>query len=112
MKKLLSCAVLLAGLALPALAQEDSAASHDAHHPATRNTADMTQGEVRRIDLAGGRITLRHGPIANLGMPPMTMVFVVSDKAQLEGLAVGDKVQFVADKQGSQYVLTELKAAD
>jgi len=108
MKKLLIACLLGSSLSLGVQASDE----HAGHHGAVQTEASMSQGEVRRIDLAGGKVTLRHGPIANLGMPPMTMVFVVSEKAQLEGLAVGDKVQFVADKQGSQYVVTELKAAD
>ncbi|WP_445937143.1 copper-binding protein [Pseudomonas sp.] len=45
-----------------------------------------------------------------MGMPPMTMVFSVKDAAELEGLNVGDKVQFVAQQQGSQFVASELQA--
>ena len=64
---------------------------------------------MRKIDAANQKITLRHGPLANIGMPPMTMVFQVEDAAQLEGLKVGDKVSFVAQQQGSQFVATDLK---
>jgi Cu(I)/Ag(I) efflux system periplasmic protein CusF len=73
--------------------------------------AAMSQAEVRKIDAAKQKITLRHGPLANLGMPPMTMVFSVKDAAELEGLNIGDKVQFVAQQQGSQFVATELQPA-
>ena len=66
---------------------------------------------MRKIDAANQKITLRHGPLANIGMPPMTMVFQVEDAAQLEGLKVGDKVSFVAQQQGSQFVATDLKTA-
>jgi Cu/Ag efflux protein CusF len=45
-------------------------------------------------------------------MPPMTMVFQVRKPDQLDGLKVGDKVQFVADKQGSQYGVSELQKAE
>jgi Cu/Ag efflux protein CusF len=41
----------------------------------------------------------------------MTMVFEVKDAALLEGLEVGDKVGFVVEQQGSQYVVTELQGA-
>ena len=33
-----------------------------------------TEGEVRKVDKAAGKITVKHGPIANLDMPGMTMV--------------------------------------
>ena len=71
----------------------------------------MSQGEVRKIDAARQKITLRHGPIANIGMPPMTMVFDVKDATLLEGVAVGDKVGFVVEQQGSKFVVTELQGA-
>ena len=99
MKNLLSVIALACALASPVFASQHSAS------PAT------SQGEVRKIDAANQKITLRHGPLANLGMPPMTMVFQVQDAAQLEGLKVGDKVSFVAQQQGSQFVASELQAA-
>ncbi len=80
-------------------------------HEAVQTTASMSQGEVRKIDAARQKITLRHGPIANIGMPPMTMVFDVKDAALLEGVAVGDKVGFVVEQQGSKFVVTELQGA-
>ena len=53
--------------------------------------------EVRKVDLAAQKITLRHGGIKNLDMPPMSMVFKVADPALLEALKPGDQVQFTAD---------------
>jgi Cu/Ag efflux protein CusF len=87
---------------------------HSSHkgHEAVQTSTSMSQGEVRKIDAANQKITLRHGPIANIGMPPMTMVFQVRKPDQLDGLKVGDKVQFVADKQGSQYGVSELQKAE
>jgi Cu/Ag efflux protein CusF len=54
---------------------------------------------VRKVDTANQKITLRHGPLSNLGMPAMTMVFSVQDAAQLEGLKVGDKVSFLRSRR-------------
>ncbi|MFP6800363.1 MAG: copper-binding protein [Pseudomonas sp.] len=105
MKNLLSVIALACALASPAFASQHSAA------PAASSAKATSQGEVRKIDAANQKITLRHGPLANLGMPPMTMVFQVQDAAQLEGLKVGDKVSFVAQQQGSQFVASELQAA-
>lgn len=82
-----------------------------AQTPAPAEAApEMADAEVRRIDLENGRITLRHGPIKNLDMPPMTMVFEVKDRAVLGGLKPGDKVRFRADKEGSRYTVTALEA--
>ena len=57
----------------------------------------MTPGEIRRIDKARGKVTIRHGPIENLGMPKMTMVFRVKDPTMLDQVKPGDKVQFHAE---------------
>ncbi|MDF1485141.1 copper-binding protein [Ramlibacter sp. H39-3-26] len=105
-------AALLATAALApcaASAQSDHAAMHNAAEAAP--AAALTDGEVRGIDAATGRITLRHGDIANLGMPAMTMVFRATDAALLQGLRVGDQVRFAADRQGGQLVVTQIRKA-
>jgi Cu(I)/Ag(I) efflux system periplasmic protein CusF len=71
----------------------------------------LTDGEVRKIDKAQGRITLKHGEIRNMGMPPMTMVFRVKDAKALETLAVGDKVRFAVDRIDGQYMVTTISKA-
>lgn len=70
----------------------------------------QAEGEVRKLDKSTGKITLRHGEIRNLDMPPMTMVFTAKDPALLDKVQVGDKVKFHAEKEGAQYVVTELEA--
>jgi Cu(I)/Ag(I) efflux system periplasmic protein CusF len=72
--------------------------------------ADMTDGEVRKIDKAQSKITLKHGTIKNLDMPGMTMVFTVKDKAMLDKLAPGDKVKFKAIDDAGKYTVTEIQA--
>lgn len=57
----------------------------------------QTEGEVRKIDKDAGKITLKHGEIKNLGMPPMSMVFKAKDPALLGKVKAGDKVRFTAD---------------
>ncbi len=73
--------------------------------------APQVDGEVKKIDKAQGRITLKHGDIKHLDMPPMTMVFRVSDPKMLDSVAVGDKVRFAADKVGGNYTVTSLSKA-
>lgn len=70
---------------------------------------DMTQGEVRKIDKEVKKITIKHGEIKNLEMPPMTMVFQVRDSALLEKVQAGDKVQFKAIKDSGALVVTDLQ---
>jgi Cu(I)/Ag(I) efflux system periplasmic protein CusF len=73
--------------------------------------ATEVDGEVRKIDKAQSRITLKHGEIKKLDMPPMTMVFRVKDAKLLDGLAVGDKVRFAAEQQDGNYVVTAVAKA-
>lgn len=71
----------------------------------------FSEGEVRKINKDSQKITLKHGPLANLDMPAMTMVFGVSDPAVLDSLSVGDKVQFVVEKINGAYTVTTLRKA-
>lgn len=93
-------------------AQQPQGADHSAHHGAQSAgpaAALASEGEVRRVDLAQGKVTLRHGPLTNLDMPAMTMVFTATDKALLDGLKQGDKVRFTADKQNGTYIVTAIE---
>ncbi len=102
----------LLSLALSAVAQTVDPATAATAAAASAPAAAFATGEVRRIDKAAGKITLRHGEIANLQMPPMTMVFVASDPAFLDRAKVGDKVRFRADQQGGAYRVIELLPGD
>lgn len=69
----------------------------------------MTDGEVKKIDLDAGKITIKHGEIKHLEMPPMTMVFRVADPKTLDQVKAGDKVRFVVDKVDGQYTVTKIE---
>jgi Cu/Ag efflux protein CusF len=69
----------------------------------------MSEGVVRKIDAANGRITLKHGPLVNLDMPGMTMVFRVQRPEQLNAVKVGDKVKFHVERIGGTYTVTEIQ---
>ena len=71
----------------------------------------MSEGEVRKLDKSAMKITLRHGEIANIGMPPMTMVFQAKDAALLNKVREGDKVRFRVEQQGGAYILTAIEPA-
>ncbi|MAZ10773.1 MAG: RND transporter [Sutterellaceae bacterium] len=73
--------------------------------------SEMADGEIRKINKNTGKITVKHGEIKSVEMPPMTMVFGVADKAMLEGLKEGDKVKFNVKQEGSNYTVTEIKKA-
>jgi Cu/Ag efflux protein CusF len=71
--------------------------------------AGMSDGEVRKVDKENKKLTLKHGPLANLDMPAMTMVFQVQDAAALDKLQPGDKVRFMAEKIDGKYTVTRIE---
>jgi Cu(I)/Ag(I) efflux system protein CusF len=58
----------------------------------------IVKGEVKKVDTASHRVSIKHDAIPNLNMPGMTMSFVAQDPQLLTGLSVGDKINFVADE--------------
>lgn len=70
-----------------------------------------TDGQVTKIDQVQNKITLKHGPIKNLDMDGMTMVFAVADPAQLKSIKVGDKVKFEADRVDGRLTVTKIQKA-
>ncbi|MDO8299983.1 copper-binding protein [Lacisediminimonas sp.] len=121
--------LLKAALALCLAAPLSAVQANDAHHPATAATpasnsgagvvsdggnasnadAALSDGEIRKVDKEQGKLTIRHGPLANLDMPPMTMVFRVKDPALLDQVAAGEKIRFRAEKIEGQYVVTIIR---
>jgi Cu(I)/Ag(I) efflux system periplasmic protein CusF len=97
-----------------ALAQNQSD-EHATHHPTPSTTGDaaaskdMTEGEVRRVDLATKKIILKHGEIKNLGMGAMTMVFQVNDPALLSQVKAGDKVRFRVEQIKGAFVVMSIE---
>ena len=98
-------------LAAPTLAHATSHTSSSATAHADHHTAPLTEGEVRKVDKEAKKLTIRHGLIANLDMPPMTMVFQVQDPAILDTIKAGDKIRFQAEKSGGAYTVTKVEAA-
>ncbi len=106
-------AVFLAGPASIASHAADATASNATHiTDAAKPSAPMSEGEVRRINKEGGKVTIKHGPLDNLDMPGMTMIFRVQDPAMLDQMKEGDKIKFVADKVDGVFVVKELHIAD
>lgn len=71
--------------------------------------ADWATGEIRKIDIENKRLTIKHGEIRNLDMPPMTMVFRVKDANLIAPYAAGDLIQFQAEMDGKNYVLIAIR---
>ena len=76
---------------------------------AKMNSVELTDGEIRKVDMDNKKLTIKHGNIKNLDMPGMTMVFQVKDPAMLDKVKVGDKVKFSADKIGGAIVVTNIQ---
>jgi Cu(I)/Ag(I) efflux system periplasmic protein CusF len=76
--------------------------------PAT--SSKMTEGAVQKIDKSKGNVTLTHGPIENLGMPGMTMMFKVTDPKMLDSVKEGDKVHFRAERVGGTVEVTHIES--
>ena len=72
--------------------------------------AQMAEGEIRKVDKGAKKVTIKHGDVKSIEMPPMTMVFQVRDPALLDKVKVGDKVKFQVEKQGDAYVVTAIEA--
>ena len=78
---------------------------------AVASAVGLTEGEVRKVDKDTGKVTIKHGPLENLGMPAMTMVFQVKDPAMLDQVKAGDKINFISEKVGGQFTVTRVEAA-
>ncbi|MGO4669579.1 copper-binding protein [Bosea sp. 2YAB26] len=95
MRRLLTIALVSGSLAGAALAQD----------------AALVSATVKKVDMAQGKITLDHGPIKNLDMDGMTMVFKAADPAMLKELKAGEKVKFTAERVNGQITVTSLQKA-
>ncbi len=104
-----TAALLAAVGATTAQTQGTVAASSQPAAAASASSAPMVDGEIRKIDKEAAKLTLRHGPLENLGMPSMTMVFRAADPKMLDGLKEGDKVKFTADRVNGAFTVTTLE---
>jgi Cu(I)/Ag(I) efflux system protein CusF len=110
--KLVATAVLaLSSAAFAAYAQTEQQSDMATGHTGqtSHSAADMSEGEVRKVDKEAGKLTIKHGPLKNLDMPAMTMVFKAMDPVMLDQVKAGDKVSFVADNINGQITVTQLE---
>jgi Cu/Ag efflux protein CusF len=104
-------AVVALALSGTAYAQS-SAADRSANRASAASpaTALPVEGEVRKVDREQGKLTLKHGPIVNLDMPGMTMVFKVADPKMLDAVKPGDRVRFAANNVNGALTVTAIEA--
>jgi Cu(I)/Ag(I) efflux system periplasmic protein CusF len=95
--------------ALPSLAADAASQRIVVAQAAVADSA-MTDGEVKKVDKDAGKLTIKHGPLTNLDMPGMTMVFRVKDPAMLDQVKEGDKIRFIADRVNGAITVVELKS--
>jgi Cu/Ag efflux protein CusF len=104
-------AKLTLAIALAVSSTSLSLLAHAQQTPDAQAQAAMSEGEIKKVDKDGGKLTIKHGELKNLGMPGMTMVFKVQDPAMLDKVKQGDKVRFTADKVGGALMVTALDVA-
>jgi len=105
-------AVSILGAALAFQASAEDSHKHDAQaaaKPAAAAGAALTDGEVRKVDKAAGKVTIKHGHMPKFDMPPMTMAYRVKDKSMLDKLKPGDKIKFDVDGAGSEFTVLHLE---
>jgi Cu/Ag efflux protein CusF len=110
-------AILLAGLVAGALAHEDASfgrAQDRGSSPAPKRQSTgavlgPNEGVVRNVDILAREITIRHGPLPEMDMPPMTMVFDVRDAALLKDVKAGDRIKFRSEMLDGKITLTKIE---
>ena len=106
---------LLMGLATHSGLQAAEMMNHEGHDMRQMGQMEgmgemtMTKGVISRIDEANGKVGIKHEAIDNLKMPPMTMVFLLANPAQLQGLKVGDAVLFHAENPAGKLTVTAIQ---
>lgn len=107
MKSILNNLVLGLSLALVLPAWADT--HHPSHAGAANHAATLSEGVVKKVDKAQGKLTVKHGPLENLDMPGMTMVFRAQDANWLDQVKPGDTIRFLADRVNGELTVTTLE---
>ena len=111
--KALITASLIAFSTLGAVSAQ-AASDHAGHAMASPSAASaemqMIDAQVKKVDKAAGKVTLSHGPLTNLNMPAMTMVFRVKEAAWLDQMRADGKIRFVADSINGTLTIVRFEA--
>lgn len=119
LSNLFSTLIVSAGLALAtanASAQmqmhEHDHSQHDTTSVAPQDDSNsLADGEVKKVDKDAGKLTVQHGPLTNLNMPGMTMIFKVQDPAMLDQVKAGDKIRLRVERVNGTFTITKLEVA-
>lgn len=71
-------------------------------------TRPPVEGEVTRVQKDTGKVTIRHGPIPNLDMPGMTMVFALKEPGMIDKVKAGSKITFTVDRIDGQFTVMSI----
>lgn len=98
---------LLAGCSEPT--NRAPVAEPEAPAPATGSavTSASATGVVTAVDPSAKTVTIKHGPVAALQWPAMTMTFQAPD-ADLASIKAGDRVSFEFKSSGMDGTITAL----
>ena len=80
-----------------------------ATNASTPTSAALTDAVVKKVDPASGMVTLKHGALTNVGMPPMTMAFKVKDVAMVKQVREGDKVKVRIENVNGTMTIVKLE---
>ncbi|KVK87567.1 RND transporter MFP subunit [Burkholderia ubonensis] len=111
-KMIVVSAALVATFATPAFAGNDMAGMDMSTKAAATKVASsnaLTDAEVRKVDAATGMVTLKHGALENVGMPPMTMAFKAKDAAMVKQVKEGDKVKVRVEQVNGTLTIVKLE---
>lgn len=106
-KKILLISAMSLGMTWPLISSAQAMMDHG--KSSMSGAAMMTDGEVRKVDQAAGKITIKHGDIKHLDMPGMTMVFTAKDKSVLNNIKPGDKIKFMAVTEGGKFFVSDIQ---
>ena len=87
-----------------AFAQDDMAGMSVSGAPAAKS--GKSAGVVKAIDTKANTVTIQHGPIPAVGWPAMTMTFKARPATLLDGLKLGETVDFDVTTRGMDAEVT------
>ncbi len=109
-QKITAVSALAMGIGLPVGSVAQTTMDHS-KMDMSRPAPSMTEGEVKKVDIEAGKVTIKHGEIKHMDMPGMTMVFTAKDKNLLGKVKPGDKVKFMVVNEGGKMVVTDIQPA-
>lgn len=109
-QKITAVSTLVMGIALPVSNMAQTTTDHSPMDM-SQSAVSMTEGEVKKVNIDTGKVTIKHGPIKHMDMPGMTMVFTAKDKELLANVKPGDKIQFMVANEGGKMVVTTIQPA-